>query len=72
MEEMRVFLDTQKKQGEAITKMEASLSTLEMAYINLAKAHATLQQDIKTEKEKNKKSGKFMVKMWRGIKAIFK
>jgi len=38
----------------------------------LAKAHADLQSDFEKENASNKKKGKFMIKMWRGIKAIFK
>ncbi|XP_070049013.1 uncharacterized protein [Nicotiana tomentosiformis] len=46
-------------------------SELEASYGNLAKAHVDLQSDFEKEKARNKKKGKFMIKMWRGIKAIF-
>jgi len=40
--EMKGYLDNQKKQGEPITILEASLDMLEKDYVNLAKTYATL------------------------------
>lgn len=69
---MKKYFEIQRQQEESITKMEASVSMLEKAYVELDKAYVMLRQDIKVEKDKNKKRKKFMVKMWKGIKAIFK
>ncbi|XP_009782360.1 uncharacterized protein LOC107761975 [Nicotiana tabacum] len=71
-EDMQGYLDAKKRQEENMKKMTASVTKLEGAYATLAKAHADLQANFQKEKKKNKKKNKFMVKMWRGIKAIFK
>lgn len=71
-EEIKSYVDAQKSQKESHEKIAASVTRLETAYGNLAKAHANLQSDFKKEKERNNKKSKFMIKMWRGIKFIFK
>jgi len=72
MEEMKTYMKVQKQQVESHERLAASVDRLEAACGNMAKAHLNLQADFKKEKESNKKKGKFMIKMWRGIKAICK
>ncbi|XP_070054254.1 uncharacterized protein [Nicotiana tomentosiformis] len=62
---MKAYLENQKKQAQSHEKLATSVSRLEVAYGNMARAYVDLQADFHKEKEKNKKKSKFMIKMWR-------
>lgn len=65
-------LKSQKKQAELHEKLEVVVNRLETTYGNMSKAHVSLQADFKAEKKKHKNKSNFMVKIQRGINAIFK